>query len=149
MRVFVAKGLPVLVSMLVMATMPAPVKGQGGPGGGGGGGGAGIPLGGGGKSQDDGAEKPDKKSASERPLSGIVTDADGNPITGAVVQLKDTRTLKVRSDITHEKGEFTFTGLNKQVDYEVSAMFKGHVAAPHTLSNFDTRARPVVNLQIK
>lgn len=112
--------------------------------------GNGIPLGSGGSSQDaNPADKPDAKSASERPVTGVVTDAQGNPVKGALVQLKDLRTKKTRSVITRDKGEYTFSGLSKTVDYEVTAVFNDHSSAPHNLTTFDSRPRPVVNLQIK
>ena len=90
-----------------------------------------------------------KKAAAERPIQGLVTDADGKPIVGAVVQLKNTRTLQVRSYITREQGSYYFSGLNKDIDYEVKAQFNGKTSAPRTLSSFDTKPEPVLNLQIK
>jgi hypothetical protein len=90
-----------------------------------------------------------KKAAAERPLSGFVTDADGKPVVNAIVQLKNTRTLQVRSFITREKGDYYFAGLNKDVDYEVKASFNGHVSPTRTLSSFDTKLLPVIDLQIK
>lgn len=118
-------------------------------GGGGGGGGGGIPLGSGGSHNDDDKDKADKQSATERPVSGVVTDADGKPVVGAVVQLKNTQTQKVLSIITREKGEYQFSGLSKDVDYELTATSKDRNSAPHTLSMYDPRAKPVVNLQVK
>lgn len=118
--------------------------------GGGGAGSPGIPLSAGGSEGDsDKNDKGDNKSATERPVSGVVTDADGKPIEGAVVQLKNTRTRKIISAITHEKGDFRFSALSKDADYQLTAVFKNRSSAPHTLSTFDTRPKPVVNLQIK
>jgi hypothetical protein len=94
--------------------------------------------------------KDDKKKASaERPVQGLVTDADGKPIVGAVVQLKNMRSLQVRSYITRDAGSYYFSGLNKDIDYEVKAQFNGKTSAARTLSSFDTKAEPVLNLQIK
>jgi len=90
-----------------------------------------------------------KKAASERPVSGVVTDADGKPLEGAIVQLKNTRTLQVRSFITREKGDYYFAGLNKDVDYEVKAVMNGHASATRTLSSFDPKPVPILDLQIK
>jgi hypothetical protein len=103
------------------------------------------------KGQGDGQPSKDekKKAAVERPLSGFVTDADGKPVVGAVVQLKNTRTLQIISFITRDKGEYHFSGLNKDVDYEVKAQFSGHISPVRTLSSFDTKPEPVLNLQIK
>lgn len=93
--------------------------------------------------------KGDKKASPERLLAGIVTDADGKPLVGAVVQLKNTRTLQIRSFITKEKGDYSFAGLNKDIDYEVKAQFNGKTSPSRTLSSFDTKPAPVLNLQIK
>lgn len=138
---------PVLLTFVAITAIAVPARAQ--AGGGGGGGGSGIPLGALGSHDDDNKEKPDKKSASERPVSGVVTDADGNPAVGAVVRLKNTKTLKVVSVITREKGEYQFSGLSKDVNYELAAVLKEHSSEPHTLSTYDPRPKPIVNLQIK
>jgi hypothetical protein len=123
---------------------------QGG-GGSQGGGGGGIPLGGGGGGHAPTEEEKSeaRKNAKERPLKGVVTDADGNPVPGALVQLKNTKTQQVRTLTTREKGDYLFTGLSKDIDYQVKAIFKDQASEPHTLSTFDNRAQPVVNLQLK
>jgi hypothetical protein len=140
------KSTPALLIFLAVAAVAIPARAQ--MGGGGGGAGAGIPLGSGG-SHDDDKDKPDKKSLTERPVRGVVTDADGKPIAGAVVELKSAKTQKVLSVITRDKGEFQFSGLSKDIDYQLTATLKDHSSAPHTLSMYDPRAQPVVNLQIK
>jgi Carboxypeptidase regulatory-like domain len=141
------KGLPLLLTFVAMAVTAVPARAQ--MGGGGGGGGTGIPLGALGSHDDDKKDKPDKKSASERPVSGVVTDADGKPIVGAVVRLVNTQTQKVVSLITREKGEYQFSGLSKDVNYQLTAALKDHSSEPHTLSMYDSRPKPIVNLQIK
>src|SRR5580658_439533 len=96
-------------------------------------------------SQGQGDQKPTKdekkQAAAERPVSGFVTDADGKPVVGAVVQLKNTRTLQVRSFITREKGDYYFAGLSKDVDYELKAQASGHISPTRTLSSFDTKTQ--------
>jgi Carboxypeptidase regulatory-like domain len=141
------KATPVILAVLAIGAIAVPARAQ--AGGGGGGGGGGIPLGALGSHDDEPKEKPDKKSATERPVSGVVTDADGNPIVGAVVHLKNVRTLKVISSITREKGEYLFSGLSKDVDYQLTAVSKDHSSETHTLSTYDPRPKPIVNLQIK
>lgn len=111
--------------------------------------GGGIPLGTGGhKSSED--ERPvEKKDPTVRPVRGVVTDADGKPVAGAVVELKDTKTQKLISALTHEKGDYNFSGLKKTDDYELKATFHDQSSEPHTLSSYDMREQPVINLQIK
>ena len=57
------------------------------------------------------------KEPAEKSVSGVVTDEEGNPVPGAVVQLKNTKTLQVRSFIAKEQGEYYFHGLATDVDY--------------------------------
>jgi Carboxypeptidase regulatory-like domain len=140
------KAIPVLLAFLTVAAAVVPASAQ--MGGGGGGGGTGIPLGSAGNHDDD-KDKTDKTSTTERPVSGVVTDMDGNPVAGAVVQLKNARTQKILSIITRDKGEYQFSGLSKDVDYQITATSKDRSSAPHTLSMYDPRTKPIVNLQIK
>jgi hypothetical protein len=97
------------------------------------------------------AQQPQRKekSSAERSLSGIVTDASGSPVTGAVVQLKNLKTLQIRSYIVREKGDYHFNGLGSDVDYEVKAEWNGHTSNTRTLSSFDSHPEAVINLQLK
>ena len=116
---------------------------------GGGAGGGGIPLGGGGSKTSEDERPVEKKDPTVRPVRGVVTDADGKPIAGAVVELKDTRTRKLLSALTRDKGDYTFSGLKKTDDYELKAIFHDQSSEAHELRSYDTREQPVVNLQIK
>jgi len=89
------------------------------------------------------------KEPTEKSVSGIVTDASGNPVPGAVVQLKNTKTLQVRSFIAKEMGEYFFHGLSTDVDYELKADFNGKSSSSKTLSSFDSHPEATVNLQLK
>ncbi len=95
----------------------------------------------------------DKKNAEEeklRMVQGVVADEQENPIVGsAVVQLKNAKTLQVRSFITQDKGVYQFHGLDPNVDYTLKAQFKGAWSAERTLSSFDSRKQPVMNLKIE
>lgn len=94
-----------------------------------------------------GQKKP--KEPTEKSLGGVVTDGSGNPVPGAVVQLKNTKTLQVRSFITKETGEYVFMGLSLDADYDVKADFNGKSSGTKTLSSFDGRTDAKINLQIK
>jgi hypothetical protein len=89
------------------------------------------------------------KAPAERTLSGIITAVDGTPAAGAVVQLKNLKTLQIRSYIAREKGDYHFNGLGTDVDYEVKAEFNGHSSNTRTLSTFDSHPDAVINLQLK
>ena len=90
-----------------------------------------------------------KEDLSVRTLQGTVTDADDKPINGAVVQLKDMRTLQVRSFITQDVGTYHFSGLKVENDYQVKAEFSGASSDTKTLSVFDNRRTPVMNLKLE
>lgn len=92
------------------------------------------------------AEK--KQAASERVVTGTVRDADGNVINGAVVQLKDVRSTQVRSFITQTNGAYHFTGLKLDSDYALEARYNGMTSGWRTLSVFDSRKEPVINLKL-
>lgn len=84
-----------------------------------------------------------------RAVQGTVTDADGNAVDGAVVQLKNTRSLQIRSFITKEHGAYFFHGLSPDVDYELKADYQGASSSPKTLSSFDSRKQAVINLKLE
>lgn len=93
--------------------------------------------------------KEEKKAAkTERIVQGTVTDEDGKFINDAVVQLKDLRTLQVRSFITQKDGGYHFSGLKIDNDYQLEARHSGMTSGWKTLSIFDTRKEPVINLKL-
>ena len=92
--------------------------------------------------------KKDKEDPTVRSLQGQVVDPDDKPAVGAVVQLKDTRTLQVRSFITQDNGEYRFSGLRADTDYEVKADFNGMTSDNKRLSNFDSLKIATVNIKL-
>ena len=84
-----------------------------------------------------------------RMVHGAVIDAQDAPIVGAVVQLKNAKTLQVRSFITQEKGTYQFHGLDPNVDYSLRAEYQGASSATKTLSAFDSRKQPGIDLKIE
>ena len=94
-------------------------------------------------------KKKDKEESSTRTLQGLVTDKDGNPASGAVVQLKDLRTLQIRSFITKDDGAYFFSGLKVDDDYQVKADWKGLSSDSKRLSVFDSRKTATINLKLE
>ena len=84
-----------------------------------------------------------------RSVTGVVTDGSGGAVSGAVVQLKNTKTLQIRSFITKEEGQYFFQGLSPDVDFELHAEGKTGASTTHTLSSFNTDKQAVVNLKLK
>jgi hypothetical protein len=94
------------------------------------------------------AAKKDE-NANIRTVQGVVSNAQGEAVNGAVVQLQNTKTLQIRSFITRDSGTYYFHGLGTDVDYELRADFNGASSKTRTLSSFDTRKQPVVNLKLE
>jgi hypothetical protein len=90
----------------------------------------------------------DKDDPTIRSLQGQVNDPEDKPVAGAVVQLKDTKTLQVRSFITQADGGYRFSGLRADTDYEIKADYSGLSSDNRRLSNFDTRKIATVNLKL-
>lgn len=83
-----------------------------------------------------------------RSVQGTVADANDTAVDGAVVQLKNTKTLQIRSFITQDHGAYYFHGLSPDVDYELKAEFQGQSSPNKTLSSFDSRKQAVINLKL-
>ncbi|HLK66060.1 MAG TPA: carboxypeptidase-like regulatory domain-containing protein [Bryobacteraceae bacterium] len=94
------------------------------------------------------AQNKKKGEEQNRSVKGAVHATDDQAVTGAVVQLKNTKTLQVRSFITKEDGTYYFLGLSPDVDYELRADFQGASSGTKTLSSFDSRKEAIVNLKL-
>jgi hypothetical protein len=89
-----------------------------------------------------------KKAENTRSVQGTVTVADDSPVDGAVVQLKNTKTLQIRSFITKEDGTYHFYDLSPDIDYELKADYQGASSNTKTLSSFDSRKQTILNLKL-
>jgi hypothetical protein len=84
-----------------------------------------------------------------RTLEGTVKDEQENNVEGAVVKLKNKKSLQVVSYITRGDGKFRFTQLRKDVDYEVQADHKNTASTARTLSVFDERKNIIMTLKLE
>ncbi len=89
------------------------------------------------------------KDTNVRSVQGTVTDQNDQAIDGAVVQLKNTKTLQIRSFITKDHGSYYFHGLSTDADYELRAQFHDDSSPVKTLSSFDSRKQAVINLKLE
>jgi hypothetical protein len=89
------------------------------------------------------------QDATTRNLEGVVTDATGQLAAKAVVQLKNTKSLQIRSFIAANDGRYHFAGLALDVEYQVKAERDGMASPWKTLSVFNTKKTPVINLKLK
>lgn len=96
-----------------------------------------------------GAQTPTAdKGPKQRTLQGIVTDVQENPLARAVVQLKNTKTLQVKSFLTDEKGGYHFNGLDPDIDYEVKADYGNTSSGTRKITSFDSRREVVINFKL-
>ena len=83
-----------------------------------------------------------------RSVSGKVLSAQEQPLQKAVVHLKNTKTLVIKTYITEPDGTYRFSALSPNVDYEIYAEKEGQRSDTKTLSAFDNRKQLTVTLKI-
>ncbi len=81
-------------------------------------------------------------------MHGIVSDQDGKPLDGAAVQLKNVKSLQIRSYLTEDGGHYFFHGLNSDIDYELQAEYKTHRSSTKMLSRFNSKKDADVDLKV-
>jgi Carboxypeptidase regulatory-like domain len=89
-----------------------------------------------------------KKESQLRTVRGVVVDKSELPVQGAVVFLKNLRTNQVRSYIADNEGQFRFSGLDPNADYEVHAEKDGAKSQTRQASSFDNRKEIVFTLKL-
>jgi hypothetical protein len=74
-----------------------------------------------------------------RTVHGSVIDKSENPVPSSVVYLLNTKTQTVKTYIADDSGEYRFSGLDPNIDYEVHAEHNNMTSATRTVSSFDSR----------
>jgi|SRR5579862_7089057 hypothetical protein len=93
-------------------------------------------------------EKP-KKDSPYRVIQGMVKDQADNPLAGAIVQLKDTKTSKVIAFATKNDGKFAFRDLSMEINYELLAKRGDLASPPKKVSIYDTRKEVIINFTLQ
>jgi protocatechuate 3,4-dioxygenase beta subunit len=94
-------------------------------------------------------DRKSKLDPGPRSVQGVVTDASGQPVNKAVVQLKDTKSLQIRSFITNPDGTYHFAGLSPNVEYQLKAEYQGAFSGKKTLSIFNSKKLVTIKLKLK
>ena len=89
-----------------------------------------------------------QRPASSRTVDGTVTLKSGGPVNGAVVHLKDTRSLSQKSYITAADGTYHFAQLSGNTDYEIWADSDGKKTPVKSISSFDTKNSFTIALKL-
>jgi len=95
-----------------------------------------------------GAAQDGKKEVRLRTVLGLVADKSDKPVVNAIVFLKNLRTNAVISHFSDAQGNYRFSGLDPNADYELSAELDGEKSASRTISSFDSRKEITLNLKI-
>ena len=91
---------------------------------------------------------PKKVRPTSKTLSGTVLNKGDQPIQGAVVYLKNMKTTTVKSFFSQKDGTYRFPQLALNTDYEVYAEKDGKKSDTKTISQFDDRYSPTINLRL-
>jgi deoxycytidylate deaminase len=83
-----------------------------------------------------------------RTVHGGVLDKQDNIVSGGVVYLQNKKTQVIRTYISDDRGQYTFSGLDPNVDYEIHAEMNGLTSTARTISSFDSRKEIVVTLKL-
>lgn len=91
----------------------------------------------------------DKKAEAQlRTVHGSVLDKNEDPVPSSVVYLVNLKTQAIKTYISDDTGNYRFSGLNPNVDYEIHAEHDDLASATRTISSFDSRRDMEVILKL-
>jgi protocatechuate 3,4-dioxygenase beta subunit len=89
-----------------------------------------------------------KAEAQLKVLHGSVVDKSENPVPSSVVYLKNVKSQAVKTYIADDSGNYRFSGLDPNVDYEIHAEHNDMTSSIRTVSSFDSRRDIEVTLKL-
>jgi hypothetical protein len=89
-----------------------------------------------------------KAEAQLKVLHGSVIDKGENPVPSSVIYLKNAKSQAVKTYIADESGNYRFSGLDPNVDYEIHAEHDDMTSSVRTVSSFDSRRDIEVTLKL-
>ncbi len=84
---------------------------------------------------------------SQKVVSGKVVGTGNQPLSEAIVYLKNGKTTDIKSFISAQDGTYRFGQLSLDVDYEIWAEFQGKKSPTKSISSFDSRKQ--LNYELK
>ena len=91
---------------------------------------------------------PKGRESQLRTVRGTVVDKEEAPADSAVVYLRNVHTQDIITHISDPDGQFRFSGLDLNVDYEIHAEREGWTSPSRAISSFDNRKEFVVTLKL-
>lgn len=88
------------------------------------------------------------QNAQLRTVHGEVVDKSDNPAPASVVYLLNNKTQAVRTYFADDKGEYHFSGLDPNVDYEIHAEHGNMASSVRKISSYDSRRDIDVTLKL-
>lgn len=88
-------------------------------------------------------------TARARAIQGVVLSSSGAPVSGAIVLLKNGKTLQVRSYVAQKDGAYHFYGLSTDVNWQLRAEAGGLTSKTKTVSVFDSHPQVRLNLKLE
>jgi Carboxypeptidase regulatory-like domain len=89
-----------------------------------------------------------KAEAQLKVVHGSVIDKSENPMPASVIYLKNVKSQAVKTYIADESGNYRFSGLDPNVDYEIHAEHDDLTSSIRTVSSFDSRRDIEVTLKL-
>lgn len=92
--------------------------------------------------------KKKDKAPTSRDVTGKVVDISGQPISGALVTLTNTKTNSKVTFITKNDGRYSFGDLSFTIDYELQAKYKEAATETRKISQYDRNPSVVRILEL-
>jgi hypothetical protein len=89
-----------------------------------------------------------KGEAQLRTVHGSVLDKEENPVPSSVVYLRNLKSQAVKTYIADDSGNYRFSGLDPNVDYEIHAEHGDATSPIRTISSYDSRRDIEVMLKL-
>jgi hypothetical protein len=94
------------------------------------------------------AQDNKKSDAQLRTIRGTVLKKDESPQPSGIVYLLNTKTQAIKTYIADDEGNYRFSGLDPNVDYEVHAEMGDLTSGTRTVSSFDSRRDVEIPLKL-